>query len=189
MCAPPSDTMTWCGEVYEVNADFRVILRILRLLNGETPPAYAGVLAARLFFRRDKPEDIFGAVLAFLEACERPYIQDGVSGVPAAPADGGSAAFDYEIDAREIYASFWQTYGIDLHRVAFLHWAEFRALLTGLPEDCVFRQKLALRGLDTSKLRGEVRLRAEAAKAAVQLPERLTAGERQAREAFEAEWG
>ena len=46
---------------------------------------------------------------------------------------GGQKTFDFEQDKMEIYASFFQVYGIDLDKErGHLHWLHFVALLNGL---------------------------------------------------------
>lgn len=52
----------------------------------------------------------------------------------ADPEEPEDPAFSYEYDADYIYAAFLQAYGIDLVR-ARLHWWQFQALFTSLPED------------------------------------------------------
>lgn len=53
---------------------------------------------------------------------------------------------DYDFDAAEIYASFWQAYGIDLVRQqGKLHWCAFQALFDGLPDDTPIRRIMRIR--------------------------------------------
>ncbi|MCL2547107.1 MAG: bacteriophage Gp15 family protein [Oscillospiraceae bacterium] len=173
----------WQDAMYEVNADFRVILKILRLSGDESVPSPQKVaLATRMFFKDNHaPEDVFGAVGAFLSNAECKAENLGLSD------DESGVAFCYEFDAAEIFASFWAVYGVDLLQVGFMHWVVFRKLLAALPDDCAFQCKLRLRELDTSALSGDERQRAEAARLSVALPE--TARERRGREAFERIWG
>lgn len=50
--------------------------------------------------------------------------------------DDKARLIDFEIDAQDIYASFMQAYGINLlDEQGKLTWAEFMALLNGLPDD------------------------------------------------------
>lgn len=80
------------------------------------------------------------------------------------------AAFDFELDSKEIYAGFLKDYGIDLLSVPFLHWYQFTALLGCLSSDSPFMRKIELRLMDISGLKGEALSRAKKAKQAVQLP-------------------
>lgn len=60
------------------------------------------------------------------------------------------AAYDFYADASAIYASFWEKYGIDLHRQE-LHWWQFRGLLEGLLTHS-FRQRVGYRVGDLGEL-------------------------------------
>lgn len=64
------------------------------------------------------------------------------------PPAGGSGVktFDWEQDAAVIYASFLQTYGINLFEMrGKLHWTAFLALLQNLPADSAFGRLIAIR--------------------------------------------
>lgn len=54
--------------------------------------------------------------------------------------------FDYQRDAGAIYASFWQDYGIDLHKqIGKMQWSEFKALFDGLSDKTYFKKILDIR--------------------------------------------
>jgi len=172
----------WEGDFYEVCADFRLVLKVLRVAADESVSRAAkSVLVGRTVFGTVLPADVFGAFGAFLRECDNEEADES--------DDGAGVAFCYEADAGEIYASFLAVYGIDLLTISFLHWAVFRRLLVHLPDDSAFREKLRLRSMDTSGLSGEVRMNAERVKRSVQLPVKLSAAERDERDAFEAQWG
>jgi hypothetical protein len=109
------------GRTCAVYTDFRVILRILRMLSdAEVAQADKGVLLRRMFFRETMRDA--GAEEAFDE-----FLRCGRE--KSEPA--GEADFDYEQDAMEVYSAFRQVYGIDLMN-AEMHWWAFTALLEGL---------------------------------------------------------
>jgi len=173
----------WQDIYYDVNVDFRVVLRVLRLVNDNTIslPEKAAFVTRLFFVNNHAPDDVLGAMGEFLKGLE-----SGVRGEELRDDTDSCSAFCYEFDASEIYASFLSVYSINLLEVEFLHWAIFRKLLACLPEDCAFQRKLMLRTLDISELTGETRQLAEKAKLSVQLPE--SESDRQKREAFEKEW-
>ncbi|MDI9498231.1 MAG: Gp15 family bacteriophage protein [Bacillota bacterium] len=79
------------------------------------------------------------------------------------PSEGGPKVMDYTEDAAYIFASFRSAYGIDLLRErGRMSWAEFSALMDGLP--------------DNTKLREVVRIRA----AEVPMPDKHNAKSREA---------
>lgn len=51
---------------------------------------------------------------------------------------GGQRVIDFEQDALLIYASFYQQYGIDLHKQNDLHWYKFMSLLSSLSQETAF---------------------------------------------------
>lgn len=129
------------AEGVPIRTDFRVILRCLRILgDDELENDEKERLLKRLFYDGDAPEDWWRGFERFVGLNE-----------PKAP-DGGVPDFDYEQDARELYAAFMQTYRIDPLDVSGLHWWKFRALLNGvLCGDNALTNKIRLRHLDDSK--------------------------------------
>ena len=53
--------------------------------------------------------------------------------------------FDFEQDAKYIYAAFMQAYNIDLLDVKELHWWKFISLFNGLPQDTKIMQIIDIR--------------------------------------------
>jgi hypothetical protein len=80
---------------------------------------------------------------------------------------GGSVrAFDFNLDADLLYASFWQAYGINLRKQADrLSWWEFMALFQGLPKGTKMREVMEIRQRDmpapTAQNQKEIRALAE----------------------------
>ena len=60
-------------------------------------------------------------------------------------------SYSFEADSAAIYADFWRYYGLNLWKDT-LHWWVFRALLTGLPENSEFQQRVYYRTCDTKDL-------------------------------------
>ena len=60
--------------------------------------------------------------------------------------DGQKRHYDFIQDSALIYAAFWQTYGIDLHRErGRMHWVTFATLFAGLPSDTRFSEVVQIR--------------------------------------------
>ena len=165
------DSITEDGRAFFINPDYRVILKILRML--EDPEIYdmhKKQLACQWFYKDDIPEDGWEQLLLFV----------GGGNERTTPVQ---REFDFEFDAPEIYASFMKSYGMDLLDVPFLHWIKFSALLSALPDDSAFSRKIQLRFMDTSK--SADRAKAERLKRAVQLPTRESLTEMVLREQME----
>lgn len=161
------------GRVYPVNADFRAVLKCLRILQDKSLADAQKLQLIGHFFLEGKPlangYDLFSRFL-----------------FSGSPEEESEPVMDFEQDADAIYASFMQVYGIDLIDVPFLHWNKFRALLGGLGSDCALGRRIALRELDTSKMKPGDRAKAEKAKRRVQLHAvRMTAEEEQLQKALD----
>ena len=61
--------------------------------------------------------------------------------------------WDWSVDAKFVIGDFRRFYGIDLLRVEYLHWWEFRALFTALPEDSRSMQRIGIRSIDLSQIK------------------------------------
>lgn len=168
--------LTFDGECYPINADFRTVLKIFRLLSD--------------FELEDRHKQLKMLDLFFPDRC--PPFQTGVQAFydfiksPDRKSDPEAAHIDFEFDADVIYASFLMQYRIDLmNPETRLHWYVFTALLNGLSEDTPLRDRLYWRKADTQKLKGKAKRSAEIAKANAQPPKRVDPRERSRQIALE----
>lgn len=164
------------GRELPVDADFRTILKCLRVLKDPSlKDAEKRALVSHWFLKGAFRTDCVSLLCAFL---------DGGSG--SGEDDPSEPVMDFEQDADAIYASFLQVYSIDLIDVPFLHWQKFRVLLGGLGGDCALGRRIALRTMDTSKLPVKERAKAEKAKRSVQLSaEQMTEEEKRLQHALD----
>ncbi len=162
------ETVKVNGSIFPIHANFRNILRILRMLSDDSIFKLQKPIQLAKWFYGDKvPPDAQKHFELFITALAR----DDTNGSRVREIEKENPPrFDFEFDAEEIFSSFLGQYGIDLLRVPFLHWYEFLVLLGGLGEDTAFRRKLAIRFLDTKDLKGESLSKAKKAKEAVQIP-------------------
>lgn len=61
--------------------------------------------------------------------------------------------FDWGIDAKFLLGDFRRYYQIDLIRVKYLHWWEFRSLFDALPDDSNCQKRVAYRAMNLSQIR------------------------------------
>lgn len=154
------------GVSYPIHADFRVILKIYRLLGEpEIAERHKPGMACRMFYAGEWPPSAYLRLLEWLPLGE------------AGQRDPHAPPMDFEFDADVIYASFWQQYALDLLRVEYLHWYSFLALLRGLGEGTALSARLYTRGRDTTKLKGKDKQSAEIAKRNAQIPKRMSSTE------------
>ena len=98
------------------------------------------------------------------------------------PVEGGTKSrepvFSYSQDHAYVVAGFRQSYGMSLEDIHKIHWWEFQALLSGLPEDTRLSQVIALRGREIDpKAPPAEKMRLQKAKALVRIRKRKRKGE------------
>jgi len=127
------DRVTVDGHRYRLNLDFRNVLRMMDIMGqDDLLPGARDWLALRCIMRRPpkKPGNVLNAVRTLL--------------FPAHKGENGPRITSFEQDADLIRAAFRQAYGIDLYRDK-LHWMEFAALLSALPEGSRYSEVLGIR--------------------------------------------
>lgn len=161
------------GKLYDINADFRNILRIFAMLGDENIPGERKQVRLREWLFEDDVSEIVSVgesiniFSRFIGMNSQVELYDKLIDTDSEPQ------FCYDFDAKEIYAGFLSEYGIDLFDVDFLHWYKFKLLLENLPPESAFKRKIELRFMDVenmSALGGKKFGELLAAKEAVQLP-------------------
>ena len=176
------------GRDAAVNADFRVALKILRIYGDPSVNGFRKNQAILGWFYAEWPRDAAAAVEALLAFMSPPEADGGdpikrYAGERASAKKAESPTFCFEHDAKEIYSSFWQAYGIDLAEAGFMHWYKFLILFQTLGADCPLGRKIGIRTMDVRDFKGRDRARMMKAKKEAQIPVRLTEEElRMARE-------
>lgn len=132
------DVLPQTASGYPINTDFRVILRIFRMMEDvEIAEQDKPMLLRVMFFLSNYPADA-EALFAWFVGMGR----------EAAPTSG-VRDFDYEQDAAEIWSAFMAEYGIDLLTIDYLHWWKFMALLEGVfAGDNALANKVRIRHVD-----------------------------------------
>ena len=127
------DCVTVDGKKYRLDLDFRNVLRMIEVLSrDDLIPAAREYLALKCVMHR--PPKRGGAVLDELRKLL----------FPANRKADGKRLTSFEQDADMIRAAFRQAYGIDLYRDK-VHWMEFQALLSALPEGSRYSEVLGIR--------------------------------------------
>lgn len=138
----PLDRLEYNGRVYRLSLSFDRVFRLMEIFDDPHIFQVDKLRAAvRLLVKGRAPvgilEPLFKAIFG------------------ESHKTGSTRAFDFRQDANYIYAAFRQAYGIDLHRErGRLHWHEFVALFTALPEDTRMAQIMAIRNRPLPKPNG-----------------------------------
>lgn len=118
------------GQSYEVDADFRTVLKCLRVLRDEDIRERDRLYLLKQWFFRG--QDVPGGLETFI----------GFAFGECREPSGQPRMMDFEQDADAIYASFLMAYGMDLTEIPFLHWYKFLVLLRLLGEDTPLESEL-----------------------------------------------
>lgn len=140
------------GRNYNINTDFRVWVQFEMLLkNGKITEQELAQKAAQalLLVYPVLPEDIPEAIDYMMDfyRCGKPFKE---SGHPSLKRQ--SDVYSYDQDDGYIYAAFLEEYGIDLQRVEYLHWWQFKHLFNALRTDTQLMKIMGYREADTSKM-------------------------------------
>lgn len=147
------------GQEYKILTDFREWLRFSDMLH-DTEISAADKAAIMGEWLTNPPEtitaEIVTGLLAFLRAdALNPDPPEPDEDEPDEPEPPHPPYFDFTYDAKWILGDFRRFYGIDLRRAEYLHWWEFRALLSALPDESMTMRRVAYRSADLNKIKNK----------------------------------
>lgn len=137
------------GEIFHINTDFRVWVKIELLFSDDVPEGYRLPLALALAFDviPENKEEAAEALLAFYSGGKN--TEKKPSGKKK-KSRKNRRIYSFEYDSEYIYAAFLQAYGIDLADVQ-MHWFKFKALFAALPDECLMSKIMGWRALEITK--------------------------------------
>lgn len=164
------------GKEIPIITDFREIVRLIDLLKAEDIEPREKMYFLLQYFK-EQPEDFESAVDALsdfvtmkgfcdqsLEECET----DEESGEEELRKDVYSFSIDYPF----IFSAFLQDYKINIRKIQYMHWWEFRMLFSGLSENTEIKQRILYRSTDLSKIKDkEERKRIAKIQRSIRLPD------------------
>lgn len=172
------DAVMVSGRPFPVFTDWRDWVRFASMLSDRDLTEEELVAGMMAWYSKDVPGDIAAAVQGlvwFYRAGDGDPDRVGRAGTRTR---GAPPCFDYAFDAPYLYAAFRECYGIDLLRIPFLHWWEFKWLFNGLPEECALVKRIGIRATDLNQIKlKEERARIRKQQRAIAIPQRLTDGE------------
>lgn len=127
------------GRKYRLHTDFRNILKILGVLEGEFPPAVAWRIAGLLFFSPELEDADYPEGIRYLEQ----FLQPGTAGDVS-----GKKLLDWQVDASAIIAGVNAAAGQEIRALPHIHWWTFLSWFHAIPPGELstrvgIRQKLA----------------------------------------------
>lgn len=129
------------GEVYPLNTDFRVGIRIMTAFEDPALTDFEKqvVMCGLLYQKMPTNFDLAcAAAVKFLDCGEASETRE--EDAPQKPR-----VYSFTKDAKYIYSAVLQTHGVDLQTVDGLHWWKFCAMFYDLREDCAFQNMVSLR--------------------------------------------
>ena len=146
------------GESYLINLAFDNVLDAFEVLDDKELRDYerADICLALLLDRDVEDHEVIDMWRhiydSFIHIEEKQLIEYDRKGNPMPVQKESEVSINLEKDAEYIYSSFQQAYGMNLFKVqGKLHWAEFKALLNGLPSDTIMQRIRAIRMWEPSK--------------------------------------
>ena len=131
------------GRAYPIRSDFRDGIRFESMMYDDALPDGAKtMLALGIYFGTERPpaEHMAETIAAMLDFYRCGKADNGYEGGDT------TQLYDFAYDYDLIYAAFLSAYGVNLlDRATHLHWWEFRAMLTALPEDCQLMRVIGYR--------------------------------------------
>ena len=156
-----TDKLVIDDEEFPLNLSFDNVLRLFEMWRDEDVPEFVKphfgirILTGETLedFTVEEMSEVFNEVFEehiSLSTVEDNHVEYDLAGNPmkttASNGKQEQAPYDIRYDGDYIYASFLQTYGIDLFDVqGKLHWKKFNALLSGLPEGTKFMEVVKIR--------------------------------------------
>lgn len=194
-----SETVTIAGREYPIETDFRASMSFEILEDDPDKseeevalgmldlyfPQYAGRFLA---VTEDDDSDLVFLAIHAGDAVKEllTFYQGGGTQGKKKKSGGKKRLYDFVLDEAYLYASFLQAYQIDL-RTQKLHWWNFKALFSALPQDTVFGNILHIRAMKIpSKMSKEEKAYYQNLKRLYALPERISERQRQEDDALAA---
>jgi hypothetical protein len=170
----------------EFNTDFRTGILFEMLMQDKNLKKEAKVIQAiRLFY--PKPEQITDLEKAVENIIW--FYTCGKSEFDKTPKDNKKVVkkqqedkiYDYDYDDGYIYSAFIQQYNIDLQKIDYLHWWEFKSMFNSLNKDTKIVEIMGYRAIDLGKIKDkEEKARYKKLKKIYKLPDMRTEAQKEA---------
>lgn len=132
------------NELFEINTDFRVGIRIMQLYEDKSLNLYEKTeIMLCLLYKKKIPielkEEAISKAMIFLDAGENINREDDID-LPKP-----KRLYSFTKDDKYIYSAIKKSHGIDLENIKYLHWWKFVYYFLDLDEKTLFSQMIYLR--------------------------------------------
>lgn len=173
---PLEDVVNINGIDYKLDLAFDNVLKLIDLLADEDFNDIEKIVISLKMLTGEQFDIPFEKQEEILYEVFKNFIDVGSSSAPITDIQGnplpteavysGKKTYDIKQDAKYIYASFMQDYGIDLfEQQGKMHWHKFSALLEGLSEETKFKKVIEIRTMELPSGKGSGKQREQIKKA------------------------
>lgn len=144
-----------CGAECEINSNFRTAILFEMLMDDNSvPDEEKGIKALKLFFpemprTENEVHDAVQQMLWFYRCGKESneYMKQKEKKIQES-GQTESRIYDFKYDDDYIHAAFVQQYRINLNRIDYMHWWDFRALFKSLTNQTEFVKIMEYRGIE-----------------------------------------
>lgn len=142
------------GRRYKIKTDFRVWIRFDVLISqGQLAPETL-LEILKLCYNLDHSHTMPPTAEKALYALACFYTGEQIGNEKKeAQTEKQKRIYSFEADADYIYTAFMSQYGINLNKIKYLHWWEFKALFCGLDDTHKLSKIMEYRAVDLSKIK------------------------------------
>lgn len=157
---PLPETITADGKEYGIVTDFREWFRFAEMLTDKELTDDEKIECCGMWLDPEPAyvtPEMLDAIIAFYHA--KALLPDRQQDEDEPPEDKlpRPPAFDWKIDARFLLGDFRRYYGIDLQTMDYLHWWEFQALFSALPDESLCSKRIEIRQTDLGEIKDKTR--------------------------------
>lgn len=157
---PLVTSFSYKNKEYDIDLSFDTVLDVYDVLGRKDLRDYEKARLSLKLLLGEQEYDLFETIelwnyiyLNFIHVETKEIVKRDLLGKPVpVPKQDKKKVIDFEQDAKYIYASFRQAYGINLFEEhGKMHWKEFLALLDGLPSNTRMKEIIKIRTWKPSK--------------------------------------
>lgn len=151
--------------------DFREHIKLIDMLNDDSVLPTEKYYFIMQYFK-EKPPDFLDALDKLIDFVMMTEMQEEYEEQTEEDAGRRKPLYSFKFDYPYIFSAFLSEYGINLRKIPYLHWWEFKMLFDGLSEKTEIKQRIMYRSIDTGTIKDkDERKRIEKIQRAIRLPE------------------
>lgn len=144
------------GRMYKIRTNFRTSILFEQLMQDDNIDDFErAIKAIKLYFfkpiREEYLEEALNKIFWFYSGGKEELITDNKSNNNSS----NERLYDYDYDDDYIYSAFLDQYNIDLQKIKYLHWWEFKAMFKSLNENHKISEIMKYRGINLKDIKDD----------------------------------